>query len=81
MSEDQKPVVVTLTDDAVGRIDEVAKSLTENGMKVERVLKIMGSITGACAACDLAALRGVEGVADVSEDTGHVLPPPGSNPQ
>src|SRR5262245_23388374 len=76
-----KPVVVTVTDEAVKNIEAVADKLAAEGMKVEQVLPVTGVITGSCPAGKKGALRSVKGVHSVEDDVQVQLPPPGADVQ
>ena len=76
-----KPVVVTVTDDALGTIQAVADELAAAGMTVDQVMPVTGVITGACAPGQMAALRKVKGVHSVEDEGSVQLPPPDSDVQ
>ncbi len=61
------PVVVTLQDDAMSRIDEVAEDLKTCGMAVENILHAAGAVTGSIARASMASLAAVPGIEDVEE--------------
>ncbi|QDU29663.1 hypothetical protein ETAA8_47780 [Anatilimnocola aggregata] len=63
-----KSVVITVTDEALGRIQELAQTLESKGLKVERVLPVTGVISGTCSAAQLAGLKKVAGVMSASEE-------------
>jgi len=63
-----KRVVVTVTDQSLGDIQEVAKTLAASGLTVDRVLPVTGVVSGTCAHAGLAALRRVPGVESVEEE-------------
>ncbi len=69
---------VTVDDEHVPAIDEVADALRARGMQVEQVLDGLGIITGSAPADSRPALTGVEGVVSVDEQLTHRLPPPDS---
>lgn len=65
MAVQRESVIVTVNDEGIDRIDEVARHLQEAGLKVDRVLPITGVITGSCppsAQGPLSAVRGVSAV-------------------
>ncbi len=72
------PVIITVTDDMLDKIDEVANQLSAKGMKVDRVMPITGVIAGSSAAGKLSALKDVDGVMSVEEEAVAYLPPPNS---
>ena len=74
-SEQTTPVIVTVTDERLNDIKEVADQLVARGMRVERVLPVTGVISGSVASFQLAALREVDGVTSVEEEVTAVLPP------
>ena len=59
-SERTTPVIVTVSDERLNDIKEVADQLVARGMRVERVLPVTGVISGSVASFQLAALREVE---------------------
>jgi hypothetical protein len=70
------PVIVTVTDAALGSIHALARKLTAKGMKVDRVLPVTGVITGSCPVATKAALRAIDGVDSVEDEVQVQLPPP-----
>ena len=81
MAKNKKPIIVTVTDDALKNIDELAAKLTARGMKVDRVLPITGVISGSCASSKMGELENVDGVMSVEEEASAELPPSGSSLQ
>jgi hypothetical protein len=81
MASKHTPIIVTVADHAIDKIDEVAKQLGAKGMKVERVLPITGVITGSYLESGLSKLKKVEGVASVEPEAIAELPPSGSRVQ
>lgn len=75
MSQKRKPIIVTVTDDMLGNIHQVANRLSAKGMKVERVLPITGVISGSCSSANLSKLHEVKGVMSVEEEATAELPP------
>ena len=71
-------VIVTVSDERLGAIQEVADQLKTKGMTVERVLPVTGVIAGSLASSKMSRLRKVKGVMSVEEEVTAVLPPPGS---
>ena len=77
----KKPIIVTVADDALKNIHELATKLAAKGMQVDRVLPITGIISGSCASTKFGELENVEGVMSVEEEASAELPPPGQSPQ
>jgi len=71
---DSTKVSVTVDDDHLDTIDEVAEGLRERGMQVDQVLASVGIVTG--SAQDVAALNSVPGVASVDLEEGIDIGPP-----
>jgi hypothetical protein len=78
MPEKLRRFVVTVADDAVPRIQQVADGLTAKGMKVNQIMPVTGVITGSYAPSKAAALKDVGGVMSVDEEAVAELPPPDS---
>jgi hypothetical protein len=74
-------ITVTVSDDYLGRIDEVASALRNNGMHVRDVLESVGVIAGYLPEDRRAALEVVDGVESVSDSVPVQLPPPESDIQ
>ena len=68
MGKESKSVIVTVADDALKDIHNLASRLTSHGMKVMRVLPATGVISGSVAASKMHALRDVSGVMSVEEE-------------
>jgi methylmalonyl-CoA mutase cobalamin-binding subunit len=69
-------VTVSIADDHLDRLLEVAEDLQEHGMKIDQVMDQVGIVTGSCPSDDLPALRQVPGVDHVeSAHTFHLSPP------
>lgn len=81
MPKKRKPIIVTVADDALKNINELAAKLTAKGMKVDRVLPITGIISGSCASGKMGELENVAGVTSVEEEASAELPPPDSTLQ
>lgn len=64
----EKPIIVTVTDQALGKIDELKEKLIEKGMKVSRVMPLTGVITGSCSSAKISDLQQVDGVMSVEEE-------------
>ena len=81
MPKKTKPIIVTVTDDALNKIDDLAAQLTAKGMKVDRVMPLTGVIAGSAASTKMSGLRKVKGVMSVEEEVTAELPPPDSSVQ
>ncbi len=73
-----KPVMVTVTDEKLKDIQRVADTLTAKGMKIDRVMPVVGTISGSVPAAKMSALRAVTGVMSVEEELAAELPSPDS---
>jgi hypothetical protein len=74
-------ITISVSDDALERIDEVVAALEEGGMRVEQVLRPVGVITGSADTQRVQALGAVVGVAAVEPQRTVQLPPPDSDVQ
>jgi hypothetical protein len=81
VSKGPKSIIVTVTDEMLGNIDQVADHLTAKGMKIDQVMPITGVISGSCAATKMHALEKVAGVMSVEEEATAHLPPSDSTLQ
>jgi predicted deacylase len=81
MAAKNKPIIVTVTDEALQAIDNVAESLQAQGMHIGRVLQSSGVISGSAPAAKMTALRKVKGVHSVEPELEATLPPPDSKLQ
>jgi hypothetical protein len=81
VSEKIKEIIVTVGDDALNNIHQLADQLAAKGMKVDRVMPVTGVIAGSCAATKMPDLEKVDGVTSVEEEVVASLSPPGSNVQ
>lgn len=81
MDSESKPIIVTVADESLEQIDDLADALVRKGMKVDRVLPVTGVITGSYSRGSLAELRQVSGVLSVEDEVGAELPPPDSTVQ
>jgi hypothetical protein len=72
------PVIVTVADEQLKDIHDVADQLKAKGMSVERVLPVTGVISGSTAPSKVAALKKVTGVMSVEEEVTAPLPAPDS---
>jgi hypothetical protein len=69
-------VTVTVHDDQLAHIDELADQLRAAGMRVDQVLHPVGVITGSVPSTRRAMIEAVPGVAAVEDETTFQLPPP-----
>ncbi len=69
-------VTVTVQDDQLPRIDELADRLRAVGMRVDQVLHAVGVITGSVPSAQRVMIETVPGVAAVEDETTFQLPPP-----
>jgi hypothetical protein len=76
MPKKRKPIIVTVADDKLHEIHNVADKLRAKGMKVDRVMPFTGVIAGSSPTASLSALRKVQGVLSVEEEAVATLPPP-----
>jgi hypothetical protein len=74
-------ITVSVTDDALDRIDEVVAALENGGMHIDQVLRPIGVITGSVETQRVQALSAVTGVAAVEPQRTVQLPPPDSDVQ
>jgi hypothetical protein len=74
-------ITVTVSDDHVDQIDDLAERLRTAGMRVEQVLRVVGVITGAVDQTKRASIATMPGVAAVEDETPIQLPPPESDIQ
>ena len=79
----QKPsrsVVVTVDDDHLPKIAEVAEQLRSRGVQVDSVMEATGMISGSTG-LEKAELERIPGVVSVEEPAQFQLPPPNSSIQ
>jgi ligand-binding sensor domain-containing protein len=69
-------VSVTVDDEHLARIDDVAAELRANGMQVDRVLDQLGVISGSVPEDRQQSLRAVAGVQSVEASRHFQQPPP-----
>ena len=69
-------VTVTVHDDQLPCIDELADRLRDAGMRVDQVLHPVGVITGSVPSAQRVMIETVPGVAAVEDETTFQLPPP-----
>ena len=77
----RKPIIVTVADDALGNIHELATKLAAKGMRVDRVLPITGVISGSYPSDKVGELENIAGVTSVEEEASAELPPTDQSPQ
>ena len=70
----KQPLVITISGDRP--IHEVADDLRAAGLDVDQVLEAIGSVTGSAHSKNVARLRKIRGVADVSPDHPVDIGPP-----
>lgn len=73
-----KSLIITVTDESLPRIEQLANRLGKKGLKVERVLPVTGVITGSCPEAKVPALKKESGVLGIEEENTAYLPPPDS---
>jgi hypothetical protein len=76
-----KSITVTVDDDHLGRIEDVADQLRASGVQVHQVLGAVGIITGEVTDAQRPAIAQVRGVASVEDQQAFQLPPPDSDIQ
>ena len=81
MPSKSKSIIVTVADDALENIHELANKLAAKGMQVDRVLPITGVISGSCPSGKVGELENIDGVTSVEEEASAELPPAGQSPQ
>ncbi len=74
-------VTVTVQDDHLAHIDELADRLRNAGMRVDQVLRPVGVITGSVSSAQRRMIETVPGVAAVEDETTFQIPPPDADIQ
>lgn len=74
-------VVVTVHDDQLDHVEEVADQLRGAGMRIDQVLGEIGVITGSLPEDRRAAVLSMPGIAAVENETTFQVPPPDSEIQ
>ena len=74
-------ITVTIADDHLARVDEVAARLRDAGMTVDQVLGTIGVVTGSVGPSERSSIEAVPGVAGVEEETSFQIPPPDAEVQ
>jgi hypothetical protein len=72
------PVVVSVWEDHLERLDEIAGRLRAHGLRVDQLLTSLGTVTGRIAPSKIVDLEDVDGVASVERERVVQLPPPDS---
>jgi hypothetical protein len=67
-NENLEEVIVTVSDDYLGKVDSVAESLKEAGLQISAVLPSVGIVNGKVVASLLGKLQLVPGVKAVEPD-------------
>lgn len=81
MPSKRKPIIVTVADDALENIHELANKLAAKGMRIDRVLPITGVISGSCPSGKVGELEDIDGVTSVEEEASAEIPPTDQSPQ
>jgi hypothetical protein len=81
VTTDPQQVVVTVDDDQLAEIGELAERLRLAGMRIDQVLGDIGVITGSLPADRLTSAQRLPGVAAVERETSFQLPPPDEDVQ
>jgi predicted CoA-binding protein len=68
MSNQMKPVIVTVTDDKLESIYQVAELLATNGFQVDEVFPLTGVIVGNSSLENIAVLEQIDGVMGCEEE-------------
>jgi hypothetical protein len=74
-------VTVTVQDDHLAHIDELADRLRNAGLRVDQVLHPVGVITGSVPSAQRSVIETVPGVAAVEDETTFQVPPPDAGTQ
>lgn len=74
-------VTVTIDDDQLSRIDDLADQLRAAGMRVDQVHGAVGVITGEVTEAQRATISRIPGVASIEDQNTFQLPPPDSDIQ
>ncbi|MEX2300273.1 MAG: hypothetical protein WD733_05020 [Bryobacterales bacterium] len=81
MAQKRTPVIVTVSDEGLDHIPELAAELGVKGLKVDRVMPVTGVIAGSISPIKMASLGRTKGVLSVEEEHSAGLPPSGSRVQ
>jgi predicted regulator of amino acid metabolism with ACT domain len=74
-SKNENKVIVTITDEALSTINEVANKLSKKGLNIEQVHAITGIIVGSSSEDKISDLKNVDGVLNVEKELTIQLPP------
>ncbi len=74
-------VVVTVDDEHVGAINDIARALRDSGMTIDDVFETTGQIVGSIPQDQEPVLAALEGVLAVDRETAFQLPPPDADVQ
>jgi len=74
-------ITVTVTDDQLANIDELADRLRVAGMQVDQVLHAVGVITGSITKSQRTSIENMAGVAAAEEETSFQIAPPDADVQ
>lgn len=74
-SSGTRPIVVTVEDSYLDRIDDVAEHIRDLGVQIDEILKATGLICGSTGG-RLTELRKVPGVMSVEDQPTFEIPPP-----
>lgn len=74
-------VSISIDDNHINQISEIAKNLQSVGMDVEQTLPSIGVISGSVSSDQVNRLEQIEGVQHVEPDRSYQLAPPDSNVQ
>jgi hypothetical protein len=76
----QEPVsvVVAISDDHVDQITELARQMRDRGLRVERILRTLGTVTGRIQPSKISEIAGLDGVTSIEQERDIQLPPPDS---
>lgn len=76
-----EPVLIVVDDAGLARLPDVVAELRAAGLRVDRVLGSIGTISGSAAPSAMGALRAVPGVEGVERPRPYLLPDPGGDVQ
>ncbi len=74
-------IVVSVDDEHLARLDEIAAALERMGVKVEHRMSSLGTISGVADAAALERIRALAGVEAVEVARSFEIPPPDSEVQ
>jgi type II secretory pathway component GspD/PulD (secretin) len=73
-----RAIMVSVTDEYLNRINEVANSLTREGMQIEQTLSTVGIISGNIDENKLVDIGHIPGVGSIEQERTYQLAPPNS---